>query len=108
MWTGSFLFNSKQYGYFCFLYVPDAMKRELEQKMREEFAQLSRLKNQDLAPRWSNGWIWQGKPFKRPVYLEVCNKKFLSLHILLKFIMMIPFDEIKNGQGNDNGVKSKL
>jgi len=47
------------------------MKRELEQRMHEEFAQLSRLKNQDLAPRWSNGWMWQGKPFKRPVYLEV-------------------------------------
>lgn len=60
------------YGYYC--YSSDAMKRELEQRMREEFAQLSRLKNQDLAPRWSNGWIWQGKPFKRPVYLEVRNK----------------------------------
>jgi hypothetical protein len=50
--------------------MTDAMKRELEQRMHEEFAQLSRLKNQELAPRWSNGWIWQGKPFKRPVYLE--------------------------------------
>lgn len=57
---------------FCVL---DAMKRELEQRMREEFAQLSRLKNQDLAPRWSNGWMWQGKPFKRPVYLEVINSR---------------------------------
>lgn len=53
----------------------DAMKRELEQRMREEFAQLSRLKNQDLAPRWSNGWMWQGKPFKRPIYLEVKTVK---------------------------------
>jgi len=50
--------------------MTDAMKRELEQRMREEFVQLSRLKNQDLTPRWSNGWMWQGKPFKRPIYLE--------------------------------------
>lgn len=70
-WTGSIFFIF----IFVVVVVSDAMKRELEQRMREEFAQLSRLKNQDLAPRWSNGWIWQGKPFKRPVYLEVRNKK---------------------------------
>lgn len=58
-----------------FLVYVDAMKRELEQRMREEFAQLSRLKNLDLAPRWSNGWIWQGKPYKRPVFLEVRKLK---------------------------------
>ncbi|XP_050423228.1 proteoglycan 4-like [Adelges cooleyi] len=50
--------------------LTDAMKRERDLRMCEEFAQLSRLKKQDLAPRWSNGWMWQGKPSKRPVYLE--------------------------------------
>lgn len=62
------------------------MKRELEHRMREEFAQLSRLKNEDLAPRWSNGWMWQGKPFKRPVYLEVNKNKLLLFIVIFNYI----------------------
>lgn len=68
-------------------------KKKHRVRQLQEIEDIEIPRKSTAAPRWSNGWHWEGEPFKGKVFLNVCSRHYNFRIRICASIFVINFSE---------------